>query len=376
MFESYQQYLLQSRYLGRTVLIGSKVFVNQDKQLKIRDRKRSGWQLAGEVLGFDPKSGEVLISLNGENHLFPIKFEIPDPNLPRNLGCMNPEKIFSDKERAELLEFFYEKPRPTFWAKKFKTSAKKIIAIVGDYKNLPRNEIPFFTNFAKYKINHSFFKEINTEAKAYFLGFLMADGNIHENKMCLSLHKQDEHILHSFKNSMNSEHPIHKHKKNQVRFYVRSKQICADLIELGCTKKKSLTLELKDNIIPDDLFHHFVRGYFDGDGSISYSKKGDFLRWNWELAGTKQLLTKIQEKLDVLNLSFQEIRQFEKIFKLRVSKTKTNELKKLYDYLYQDASLFLIRKKKKMEEIFQLRQDFLDSRPNLDKYLARYDKNV
>lgn len=135
-------------------------------------------------------------------------------------------------------------------------------------------------------------------------------------------------------------------------------------------------LGLKDNIIPDNLFHHFVRGYFDGDGSISYSKKGDFLKWEWELAGTKQFLTRIREKLSLLDLSIQEIRQFGKIFRFRIAKSKTAELKILYDYLYQDASLFLERKKKKIEEIFQLRQDFLDSRPNLDKYLARYDKNV
>lgn len=376
MFEDYQPYLLQSRHLGRDVSIGSKVFINQDKQLKIRDRKRNGWQLVGEVLNFDPKTEEAVISLDGKNRIFPIKFEIPDPNLPRDWGCMNPEKVFSDEEKAELLGSFYEKPYPSFWAKKFKTSRKKILSIVGDYKNLPRNENPSFSRFAKFKVNHSFFKEINTEAKAYFLGFLMADGNIHSNKMCLAIHEQDEHILHEFKKSMDSEHKIHKHRENQVRLYIRSTRICNDLINLGCTRKKSLTLELKDNIIPDNLFHHFVRGYFDGDGSISYSKNGNLLRWEWELAGTEQFLTKIREKLNALNIPFQEIRKFDNIYRFRVAKGKTTELKKMYAYLYKDASLFLTRKKKKMEEIFQLRQDFLDSRPNLAKYLSRYDKNV
>lgn len=114
------------------------------------------------------------------------------------------------------------------------------------------------------------FENIDTEAKAYWLGFLYADGYVSnkENKIELALAEKDYHHLEKFKSFMNIQNKIcYKPAAKAYRISFRSDKCKEDLINKGCFPNKSLILKFPTiEQVPEDLLRHFVRGYFDGDG--------------------------------------------------------------------------------------------------------------
>lgn len=142
-----------------------------------------------------------------------------------------------------------------------------------------------------FDLNVNFFKNIDTETKAYFLGLIAADGTIVESVskskkntkkyFALSFKKSDEDILHYFKKCINSYSDVkYSYKlpflgKNnniytpelQSYFRVYRKDFINNLLNKGIVPNKTkIGIVLPD--LPDDLIPHFIRGYFDGDGCI------------------------------------------------------------------------------------------------------------
>ena len=133
----------------------------------------------------------------------------------------------------------------------------------------------------KYTLNINYFDNINSEEKAYFLGFLYADGHNQKTKgtVRLILSKKDDNILKKFAYLVETNNPIKynvitiKGKKyDSAGLYMNSVHMCKKLESYGMTQKKSLTVEFP--YINNKYLHHFIRGYFDGDGSITINKKG------------------------------------------------------------------------------------------------------
>jgi hypothetical protein len=135
------------------------------------------------------------------------------------------------------------------------------------------------------KFNENIFDMIDTEEKAYWLGFIYADGYIGSSdyKFELSLKYSDIEHLNKFNTFMG-------HNKNNVtsgivklngkeykrcRWIITNKHLWTTLNSYGCTPRKSLTLQFpKEEIFKGkSLIRHFIRGYFDGDGCISYNNK-------------------------------------------------------------------------------------------------------
>ena len=134
----------------------------------------------------------------------------------------------------------------------------------------------------KYPINEDFFDKIDTEEKAYFLGFLYADGC---NQMAnywatvISLDIIDIEILYHFskliykdentaKEQVKISNREHEGKGIEARLSINSKHICQQMQKLGCVSRKTFILEYP-NWMPENLHRHFIRGYFDGDGTIN-----------------------------------------------------------------------------------------------------------
>eukprot|EP01084_Bolivina_argentea_P084281 152456_1 len=121
---------------------------------------------------------------------------------------------------------------------------------------------------------------------AYWLGFLFADGNVCHRSATASVVSMGlkcidyEHVA-KFQNALQSTYKLGLHKANaqscKAAHFIYDHALAMDLISLGCTPRKSLTLEWPQNI-PDQYIHHFVRGYFDGDGSISFNKHAKHFR--------------------------------------------------------------------------------------------------
>lgn len=161
--------------------------------------------------------------------------------------------------------------------------------------------------------NEDFFKKWTPEM-AYVLGFFTADGNMIKNKRgaCfIEFYGTDRDIIEKIKILLNSNHKIgvrHMEKINEnwktaYRLQIGSKIIFGDLLKLGLTPNKSLTLKIPT--VPKEFFSHFVRGYFDGDGHVSASEYQKKDRKNKSrviitgfTSGSKQFLEELKQALD------------------------------------------------------------------------------
>ncbi|MHA2281527.1 MAG: hypothetical protein ACXAC5_11790 [Promethearchaeota archaeon] len=200
------------------------------------------------------------------------------------------------------------------------------------------------------QFNESFFEEINTEEKAYWLGFIMADGCVSVTqypKVQIKLHIKDElHLIkwHKSIRSCNKLSTIVGKFKQSTHY---SSKMCNDLIELGCVPNKSLLLKFPK--LQEDLQHHLIRGYFDGDGCVSFStnRKIGFI-------GTKQFLISVHDILQQneclrTNGWWGVAGQ---AFRWEVHGNKITQ--RVIDYMYNNATIYLDRKKERCHDSLRL----------------------
>lgn len=221
----------------------------------------------------------------------------------------------------------------------------------------------------KYEKDESFFEVIDTEEKAYWLGFLYADGYIvqtkEKSKIRLGIQSRDEEHLQKFLESLKSNYKIcHSRKIMDGKEYylsfvdIVSVKMVKDIIALGCTPCKTFTqIFPSDDIVPKKFQLAFIRGFFDGDGCITktkdkYKKIDGTQRDNYRLffMGTENMISHIKQ---ILNLSSNRIYKEGKVYKVYVyGNKKTYQI--LSEYIYKDATIYLERKYKKFLELKNL----------------------
>ena len=202
---------------------------------------------------------------------------------------------------------------------------------------------------------HGYFNEIDTEIKAYLLGFIYADGNIMPRKKSqtairMELNKRDKFILELLKKEINTKNTIRDSKKDCVRIAIHSNEMANSLEEYGIVPRKSYSDD-PIKIIPEPYMKHFIRGVFDGNGWV-YKKIGKNGRRDsiiFGLCGTFKAMDMINRYLrENLELSNVKVNQYgDKIPFFTYGGAK--DIKKIYDYLYGDSKIFLERKKNKFE---------------------------
>ena len=211
--------------------------------------------------------------------------------------------------------------------------------------------------YYKYKINHDIFETIDSEEKAYWLGFIVADGNISKDMLSISLKWSDLPHLEKFKKFCASEHPIRfvetvvgdkTHQK--CRIDIGNKKIVSDLLKLGVTPRKTFTYQCDLSFLPESLVRHFWRGVFDGDGCIAKTcenkrgRKG--IKWQAMLTGNQFVL----DKYDRFIKSYIKTESTVKLNSNASGKTyyhSVGGIEKIQDYLkvlYRDATIYLDRK--------------------------------
>jgi len=124
----------------------------------------------------------------------------------------------------------------------------------------------------RYRQDDTFFDVIDTEEKAYWLGFLFADGSVrsrspNHGEIRLSLKISDRDHVEKFKAAIKSQSPVRvTHRGIAVTLTVTSRQLFDALVRRGCVPNK--TNNHGTPKLPDHLMRHFYRGYIDGDGCI------------------------------------------------------------------------------------------------------------
>lgn len=215
----------------------------------------------------------------------------------------------------------------------------------------------------KYNVNDKFFEQVDNEHKAYWLGFLMADGHINkregQDRLVLTTSSKDFQHLYKYVDSLGFEGTV-KHYEIKVGTFkgykfsnvqITSQKMVDDLAKYGCVKKKSLMLEFPKSLIPDHLIHHFIRGYFDGDGSVFISmekhwrNKNIFPVIHFRFTGTEQFLKQVQSEIN-LGGNLKKPKG-DNVYELSFKRNK--KAADFYNYLYKNATIYLDRKKEKFE---------------------------
>lgn len=220
-------------------------------------------------------------------------------------------------------------------------------------KALKEDGVIVVSNNQRHKYNTAFFKHIDNEEKAYWLGFFYADGYVGKRTtMELALAKVDENHLEKFRDCIAPGVLLENKKimfKNQIFHAVRltftSKEIKEQLSKLNCLNNKSLTLQFDKNMLSSDLNRHFIRGYFDGDGSV--------YKMGWTLSGNLGFLTALQDYFIEHIKGYTPVNIFKdkrsNVYSL--SKGTPRAALKFLHYIYKDATIYLERKYKKYIEL-------------------------
>lgn len=190
------------------------------------------------------------------------------------------------------------------------------------------------------------FNIIDTEEKAYWLGFLFADGSMSNQKRAnleLSLQLNDITHIEKFTKFLKCDRSV-RYDTYRCRFSASSKKLYTDLIKHGCTSKKSLTIKFPKLV--SALVRHFIRGYFDGDGSIVRSRKSDMLYTSLILcSGSAEFLKQVV--IEFNNYTHSECKQTgykrpgAELYSICL---KDQLCKRFLNWLYEDATIYLDRK--------------------------------
>ena len=209
-------------------------------------------------------------------------------------------------------------------------------------------------------INENYFKEIDSEDKAYFLGLIYADGCVTRNNKTFSikLNESDEDIIYKMRECFESEHSIvHAVNTNGFSNYtkysmlsINNENFVSHLIDKGVVMNKSKVLKFPYNKIPEELIRHFIRGYFDGDGSVYYTYHEDVICISF--VGTEDMLNGILKYLKKVCGTDAHLHKYKnkEIYDLKIG--GNNQVKKIFNYLYDDTSYYLNRKYLKFVNFF------------------------
>lgn len=235
-------------------------------------------------------------------------------------------------------------------------------------------------NKSKHYIRHDFFKEICTEIQAYLLGFFIADGSINEKRKTFSVELQhdDIEIINLFKQFICQDAYTFYKKYNNVKsrgklvishgnvgININSSILCNSLVNLGYGYRKTYS-ELKfSDKIPYSLIRHLIRGFFDGDGSFSYSRVFDktkqkyYLKQNISICSkTKSFLTDIQCFLHNFNIT-SNVLFLKRDDMWRLSISSDSGVRDFYNLIYNDSTFYLSRKHNKFIQYVNTERDKL-----------------
>lgn len=281
--------------------------------------------------------------------------------------------IGRDKETIDFIrdKYYNEKLSMESIGKLLGTSASTISKIMKQNNFKARTDRE---QALKYVCNEHYFDSIDTEEKAYWLGFMYADGFIQNKrkygnyKVGLSLTESDREHLEKLKNCLESNVEIKTYipktkynSKPYCKLLVTSNILAEGLIKHGCVTNKTELLTFPD-WLNEDLKIHFIRGYIDGDGSVCYwkSEKDNKIYYGIRIIGTNEMIEGIQKFLG-LNLKTAPRWKDRDINNTQLNIGGNRQVVKLLDLIYENANIYLDRKYEKYLEIKRLYNEFINN---------------
>ena len=221
---------------------------------------------------------------------------------------------------------------------------------------------------SNYNYDYSFFNVIDTEEKAYWLGFISADGCVSINEetqsceLCIRLQASDFEHLKKFNKALKGNVQVTFNKRFckftgktypmcNIRYYC--KEMVYDLLKYNVIPAKSLVIEYPNNI-PKELERHYIRGYFDGNGCLGFSNtKHNYFRCDFT-CGSKDYTLGLKNILAEKDIDSTITKcKNSHCYRLNIKGGKKGCLKFL-DYMYKDSTIYLDRKFNRYKKVKQL----------------------
>lgn len=220
--------------------------------------------------------------------------------------------------------------------------------------------------------NDEYFNCIDTKEKAYWLGFICADGYVtSDNRFGMELSIDDISHMQSFLDSLEYNGKIRTRIRDNgitsCQFQIKNSILYNNLLKCGVTRNKTESLSFPDeSILQREFYPHFIRGFFDGDGSFVFYEYERLRkdRGNRIYNNTYKEISLVCNSLDFIEsiklIIFEECgadfnltyNSRDKLPTLRTSKAEN--LAKFINYIYPtDNEICLLRKYKKAQEILK-----------------------
>ena len=188
------------------------------------------------------------------------------------------------------------------------------------------------------------FEIIDTEEKAYWLGFLYADGSVGstDNRIELGLAEKDLNHIEKFKEFIGVPNKIsYRPQTKSYRYIFKSIPCKEDLIKQGCVPKKSLILKFPtEQQVPNYLIKHFIRGYFDGDGWFSNTSSC----FQVGIIGTEDFIKGFLNIIEIQNKNNKIFTVHREDGAKRYVFSGLNDVTNFLNWIYKDATIYLDRK--------------------------------
>jgi hypothetical protein len=203
----------------------------------------------------------------------------------------------------------------------------------------------------RHQCDHSFFNSIDSEAKAYWLGFLAADGGImFGDTIRLALAPYDRDHLERWRAAIQATQPVYesKHQSGYVHYGVNvtSQEMTSALAEFGIVQGKTFSIQWPE--LPSEMLRHFARGYSDGDGGFVIAARGDV---KFSVTSYKDLIEGFQSYLMrccELRLTKLYARHKDSPHIVTMTYSGSNQVARIFHHLYDEATVFLPRKRDKI----------------------------
>jgi hypothetical protein len=222
--------------------------------------------------------------------------------------------------------------------------------------------------------NHDYFDIINTETKAYLLGFFIADGYLDNKRVRIQNSIDDLEIIELFRKELTPDTTIcYTNKQTGAKFRkiqcatgltsVHMIKTFKEKYDIVSNKTQNSEFKFDFNTIPKEFHRDFIRGYFDGDGSVSFhSNNFNTIFFNFSfvfnsLNFTNQIANIFENLFQIKPIVYKTEGKTSTWFALRFDykRRRAFKIKEIYDYLYKDSTIYLNRKKIKFEQYIEYR---------------------
>jgi len=288
---------------------------------------------------------------------------------------------FEKKHVDHIIDLHYNKQvRMSYVSYHFGVSIDTLNRVFKDNNLKPKKYWDERYFYRKYKLNDNYFSVIDSDNKAYWLGFLYADGSMIENNFCakLELNTFDTLAIDLFRQDLGTDYPLSHRRSPYCNYHdspntpnmcgvkITNKNMFNDLCKLGCVPNKSKILTFpSDDVVPREFKRSFLRGFTDGDGSVNYTTSNGKREYRISWCGTSKMMEGIKEYLFACGFNTKSkvanVKDREDWFaEFQVGGNKL--ARSIINYIYQeDDERRLFRKMSIVDEM----NEYLDSQNNI-----------